>query len=731
MTWAALALYLTLTGPADTTMTVVWHTDARAEGSVVWYAEEPDGGWKHSTGSHHPLPHSTRRVHVVTLSGLSPDTSYRFRIPHQASVERFRTLPRTATRPIRIACGGDTMHNKKLFAKTLEQVAKVDADLVAFGGDLAYGNGAPTAAPKWIDWCDAVTEQLVTESGRRIPVVCAIGNHEVKGGYAQRPDKAPFYHALFPSPGERGYDVLDLNEDTSLFLLNTGHTAPIGGAQTTWLDRELGARTDRPHLFAIYHVPGWPSHRVYSGPLSAGVRKHWSPLFEKHGLDVAFENHEHTYKRSPRIKAARVDPEGVVYLGDGAVGVNVRVVKSTVSSWWLEHAASVNHFILTTLEGKRRTHEGVDQTGKRFDRWTADAPPIGTEGLHILLQKETDAFFAKHTTPGLQIALVRDGAPVVVRGFGLAEAGQKRPLTATSVFQVASISKSLAAATALRLVEQKKLDLDKPVNQILSAEWKVRPAPGQSHDPEAVTLRRLLSHTAGLSVHGYPGLPPKVKLPTTRQSLDGVPSSNAAVRITQAPGDRWQYSGGGYTVVQLLIEQVTGKSFAEAAKELVLGPLLMTSSSYAPDKDVTKLCVIGHSKDGKPVPSYRFAAQAAASLHASAGDLALFLSALLEGPGGEPAGRGALTAATLDTMLSDQTPGKRDGYGLGFRIDAASEPGLEGLVFGHGGSNRGWKAVMLAHRQKRVAVVILANGDDAGGAINALANKLLLALVDR
>lgn len=729
MTWAALALYLTLTGPAHTTMTVVWHTDARAEGSVVWYAAEPGGAWKRAIGKNHPLPHSTRRVHVVPLSGLSPDTSYRFRIPHLASIERFRTLPPTATRPIRIAAGGDTMHNKKLFAKTLEQVAKVDADLLAFGGDLAYGNGDPASLPKWFDWCDAVTQQLVTKEGRRIPIVCAIGNHEVQGGYAQKPDKAPFYHALFPTPGERGYDVLDLNDDTSLFLLNTGHTAPIGGKQAAWLDRELAARAQRPHLFAIYHVPGWPSHRVYSGPLSAGVRQHWAPLFEKHGLDVAFENHEHTYKRSPRIKGGRVDPEGVLYLGDGAVGVNVRTVKSTVFSWWLEHTASINHFILTTLEGKRRVHEGVDQQGQRFDRWASDAPTTGTENLHLLLQKETDAFFATHTTPGLQIALVRDGAPVVVRGFGLAEAGETRPLTAASVFQVASISKAVAAATALRLVEQKKLELDKPVNQMLTDAWKIRSSPGKNYDPGGITLRRLLSHTAGLSVHGYPGLPPKAKLPSTLQSLDGVPSSNGPVRIVRAPGERWEYSGGGYTVVQLLIEQATGKSFAEAAQELVLGPLLMTSSSYAPDKNVAKMCVVGHSKAGKAVPTYRFAAQAAASLHASAGDLALFLSTLLEGPNGEPAGRGAVSEATLDAMLSDQTPGKRNGYGLGFRVRTDSN--LDGLVFGHGGNNRGWKAVMLAHRQKRAAVVILANGDDAAAAIGTLADKLLLVLVSQ
>lgn len=727
MTWAALALYLTLTGPADTTMTVVWHTDARATGSVVWFAAEPAGAWRRTEGSSHPLPHSTRRVHVVTLEGLEPDTSYRFRIPHQASVERFRTLPRKATRPVRLATGGDTMHNKPAFAKTLAQVAKVGPDLIAFGGDLAYANGNPKSVSKWFDWCDAVTQGLVTEDGRRIPVVCAIGNHEVAGGYAQRPEKAPYYHALFPSPGERGYDVLDLNDDVSLFLLNTGHTASIGGDQAAWLDTALGARAARPHLLAIYHVPGFPSHRKYAGLLSVGVRRHWAPIFEKHGLDVAFENHEHTYKRSPRIKGGRVDPKGVLYMGDGAVGVGVRVVKSPVDSWWIEQSASVNHFLLTTIEGRRRVHEGVDQQGARFDRWSEDAPSAGTEEWHVRLQDEVDAFFEKRSTPGLQIALIRDGAPILVRGFGTAEAGKPRPVTSNSIFQVASISKPVAAAVVIRLVEQGKLDLDKPVNEILTGDWKVRAAPGQEHDPQGVTLRRLLSHTAGLSVHGYPGLPPEAKLPLTHQSLNGIPFSNDPVRIIRKPGASWKYSGGGYTVAQLIVEQVTGKPFAQAAHELVLKPLGMTSSSFAPDEKLARMCVIGHSKEGKPKPSYRFAAQAAASLHATAGDLARFLSVFLEGPDGDPPGRGAVSKEILDRMLTDHSPNGRDGYGLGFKVDDASG-GATGLIFGHGGSNRGWKAIALAHRQARVGVVILANGDDASAAINRLANKLLLAL---
>ncbi len=739
MTWTALALYLTLTGPGDTSMTVVWHTEAQALGSVVSYAEQPRGAWRQVRGSSHLMPHTSRRVHVVRLTGLRPDTEYEFRIPHRSSAERFRTLPTHPTRPVKIAAGGDTMHRKPLFAKTLERIAEADADLVAFGGDLAYANGQPQQAARWFDWCDAVTDLLVTSEGRRIPVVCAIGNHEVNGGYGQRPEKAPFFHALFPSPGTRGYDVLDLGEDISLFLLNTNHTTPVGGDQAKWLDAELARRSDREHLLAIYHVPGYPSHRSYGGTASAAVRRQWAPLFDEHGLDVAYENHDHTYKRSPRIKGGRVDPAGVLYVGDGAVGTSTRKVRSPVDSWWLEHTKSINHFILTTIHGDQRVHEGVDHKGQRFDRWSASEAHLGTESLHVLLQDKMDELLAKHQTPGFQVALVSDGRPVLTRGFGVAEAGKQRPVTPASVFQVGSISKPVAAAAVMHLVQAGRLDLDAPASRYLPPEWTLRPRAGSDHDADQVTLRRLLSHTAGLNVHGYPGLHPKLEVPSTLRSLNGVVSSNPAVRLTLPPGQEWRYSGGGYTVAQLIVEHLTGETFAKVAHRDVLGPMGMTSSSYDPDEDITKMCVVGHGADGKPKPRYRFAAKAAASLHATALDVARFLCVVMDdgappNPKG-PAWLGRKTTperrrAMVRQLLTDQTPDEQ-GYGIGFSLRQSAAGELQGLTFGHGGSNRGFKAVALAHREKRVAVVILANGDDAQGPINRLAEELLLELAQR
>ncbi len=150
------------------------------------------------------------------------------------------------------------------------------------------------------------------------------------------------------------------------------------------------------------------------------------------------------------------------------------------------------------------------------------------------------------------------------------------PVTDATLFQAGSISKPVAAMGALRLVEQGTLSLDEDVNTKLKS-WKV--PENEFTATEKVTLRRLVSHTAGLTVHGFPGYDIEVPMPTTVQVLDGA-GNTAPVRVNVVPGSIWRYSGGGYTVMQLLVSDVTGKPFAQYMSEAVLGPVGMSHSTY-------------------------------------------------------------------------------------------------------------------------------------------------------
>ena len=231
-------------------------------------------------------------------------------------------------------------------------------------------------------WYETVSRTLVTSGGRLIPVVAAIGNHEVFSSRdtteatarmmretGVRLGDAPYYTALHAHARERQYAAVDVGDYLSLVLLNTGHTAMVQGAQAEWLEQALGQRAAVPYVFPVYHVPGYPSVRAFTGSTSMLVREHWAPLFERFGVPVAFENHDHAYKRTVPIRGARRDSSGVVYLGDGAWGAVPRPIgrEHTEPAWYLATARSTNHAIFVTLTARSARFVVVDTAGVRFD----------------------------------------------------------------------------------------------------------------------------------------------------------------------------------------------------------------------------------------------------------------------------------------------------------------------------------------------------------------------------
>ena len=250
------------------------------------------------------------------------------------------------------------------FEECRRLVAEQDPMFTVIGGDIAYANGDPKLVKRWYRWLAAWKKHMVTSRGRLIPLLMVIGNHEVQGGFGQRPEKAPYFYSLFAMPGQRGYNVVDFGRYMSLILLDSEHTHAIDGRQTDWLGRTLANRQDVPHIFGVYHVPAYPSVRKFNNRVSAKIRQHWVPLFEKFGLDAAFEHHDHAYKRTHLIRAGTVDPRGVLYLGDGAWGA---LPRKTREDWYLTKTASRQHFILVTIDGQSRTFQAIDIKGHVFD----------------------------------------------------------------------------------------------------------------------------------------------------------------------------------------------------------------------------------------------------------------------------------------------------------------------------------------------------------------------------
>ncbi len=311
-------------------------------------------------------------LHRVEYQGLEPGTEYALRIHTQdgATTHRFRTAPATLDEPLVFATGGDVGTSEHV-GQLHREAAKWNPAFGLVGGDCAYANGR--TPQRWVEYLQIWRENMVDPEGRLIPMLCAIGNHEVDGGWGQTRERAPLFLAMFDGLfPEHTYTVIDFGDYMSLVMLDSGHLCAHDGEQAEWLEKTLASRADRDHLLTIYHVPAYPSHRDFDGQHSAQAREHWVPLFDKYGVDVSFENHDHTYKRTHHLTGGEPDPHGVLYLGDGCWGRTPRTVASPEDRPYLKKSRSSRHVIRVVLDGKSKRFMAVDEKGRTIDRYHLD-----------------------------------------------------------------------------------------------------------------------------------------------------------------------------------------------------------------------------------------------------------------------------------------------------------------------------------------------------------------------
>ena len=369
-------VYLTWQNDPCTTMTVNFQTPASEAKGIVYYDTEPHGDdtaayrFKAETKPHTvPFIEGKRAVYSVELKDLEPDTTYHFVYGPEGKrismPRKFRTIPNDDS-PIRFVAGGDQsiLPRARLL---MRQAAAQEPDFVLIGGDIAYANGNPRNLFVWDRYLQMWEVNMITPEGYTVPVVYALGNHETNGDHEEPELNAPFYFGFF-AQGGMPYFARKFGPRVLVIVLDSGHTVPHDGAQAEWLRATLEANKDVPFRFASYHVPFYPSHRDFEGSPSVAGRTHWLPLFDEFGLTAAFEHHDHTFKRTKPLRNNQVDPEGIVYLGDGCMGVPPRSIDNE-GAWYLEKASSTAHIWLVDVGAEGANFQAIDRHGQVFDRY--------------------------------------------------------------------------------------------------------------------------------------------------------------------------------------------------------------------------------------------------------------------------------------------------------------------------------------------------------------------------
>lgn len=324
---------------------------------------------------------------------------------------------------------------------------------------------------------------------------------------------------------------------------------------------------------------------------------------------------------------------------------------------------------------------------------------------------------AKYKVNGMSIAVIHDYKIAWAKGYGWADVAEQRPMTPETLFEPGSISKTLHAVGILKLAQEKQLDLYTDINTYLSS-WKF-PYDSLSNGKK-ITLAQLLSHQAGLTVHGFPGHDINGPIPTIYEVLDGKePSFTPAVRSAFEPDLRFQYSGGGTTISQVLLTDITQQPYDVWMYENVLKPIGMVNSTYAqpPAMEKRHLCASAYSGDGTPIERkfHVYPEQAAAGLWMTPTDLCHYIIEMQMAWKGNPS-----KVLNADMVKLHLTPYNNGPAAMGTFIE--DHDGA--IYFQHGAGNDGFCGQFYGSLEDGYGVAIFLNTDNGrllGEVINSVA----------
>jgi CubicO group peptidase (beta-lactamase class C family) len=354
---------------------------------------------------------------------------------------------------------------------------------------------------------------------------------------------------------------------------------------------------------------------------------------------------------------------------------------------------------------------------ERIERVEKGFHPILLDRNELPFELSIQKLMQMYRVPGLSVAVIDNFEIVWAKGYGVAEAGTITSVATNTLFQAGSISKPVAAVGALRLVEQGKLSLDEDVNKRLVS-WKV-PENRFTKD-EKVTLRRILCHSAGLTVHGFNGYDRDESIPTLLQILNGAPpANNLPIRVDSVPGARWRYSGGGTMIAQQLMMDVTGRPFPQLVHDFVLSKIGMDHSTFEQPlpESWTAETASGTLADGKVVHGkwHVYPEMAAAGLWTTPSDLARFAIEIALSKLGRS--NRLLSEIMTREMLKPQVEHLEE---LALDLGNAEHPDRMGLgfflgdetrqdLFGHIGTDAGFQAMLIMYGNSGKGAALMAN----------------------
>ncbi|HEY0263568.1 MAG TPA: serine hydrolase [Granulicella sp.] len=360
--------------------------------------------------------------------------------------------------------------------------------------------------------------------------------------------------------------------------------------------------------------------------------------------------------------------------------------------------------LLTAQASSTQSPSSSDHQKRIEQIETCIPPPVIVKGEPVVCSTLAKRMADLHI-PGVSIAILHNGVLEEAKGYGVAQLGGE-PVTVNTLFQAGSISKPLAAMAALHQVQLGKLSLDTDVNRFLTS-WKV---PESTAAPSAtVTLRELLTHTAGFTVHGFPGYAANTPVPSLVQVLEGQkPANTAPIRLESVPGSKWNYSGGGYTAMQQMLVDGAKLPFPQLLHDTVLAPIGMTHSTYEQPlpSALQSNAATPYSPDGSAIPggAHTYPEMAAAGLWTTPSDLVRYIIENQQSLQGKA--NHVLTRELTQQML---TAGKGN-WGLGLQIGgSAANP-----YFSHGGSNAGFESYFIGYENSGDGAVVMTNGQRGG-----------------
>ncbi len=294
-------IVLTWQSNPQTTMSMTWRTEGEAD-SLIYYKPQnaENKNFKSIQAKTWTFEGTKYWIHGSEIKGLEPNTKYisYVKTGNKKSDEFiFETAP-SKSENITFLAGGDSRTNREDRREIMRRAAELDPDFVMFTGDFIT---SPLSESNWEKWFEDWSELMITDDNKRIPIVPAIGNHEVKGGYFGKRKDAAFYYNNFLLPGNEKYYKLNYGPDLTLLNLDSDHTSLVyGGPQIEWLKKTLN-EDNNEWLITQYHVPGWPSYKSFHNETSRSIRDFWIPLFEKHNIDLSIEANDHSYKVTKKI----------------------------------------------------------------------------------------------------------------------------------------------------------------------------------------------------------------------------------------------------------------------------------------------------------------------------------------------------------------------------------------------------------------------------------------------